>query len=72
MALYISSVSIVFEPKFKTLDSKHSLDVLTIALGASVGMTMSHAIEFIHKHPLVRYHLKNNCILSLTFKYSEL
>ena len=72
MALYISSVSIVFEPKNKALDSKLPLVALAIALDVSVGMTMSHAIEFIHKHPLVRCHLKNNYILNLTFKYSEL
>ena len=72
MALYISSVSIVFEPKFKALESELSLATLTIALDVSVGMTMSHAIEFIHKHPLVRRYLKDSCILSLTFKYSEL
>lgn len=72
MALYISSVSIIFEPKSKALESELSLDALTVALGVNVGMTMSHAIEFIHKHPLVRYRLKNSCILSLTFKYSEL
>ena len=72
MALYISSVSIVFEPKFKALESEHSLNTLTLTLGVNVGMTMPHTIEFIRKHPLVRYRLKNSCILSLTFKYSEL
>lgn len=68
MALYISSVSIVFESKVKA----PTLDTLTIALSINVGMTMSHAIEFIHKHPLVRCRLKDSCILNLTFKYSEL
>lgn len=72
MSLYISSVSIVFEPKLKALKSELPLDTLTLTPGVSVGMTMFHTIEFIQKHPLVRYHLRNNCILSLTFKYSEL
>ena len=72
MSLYISSVSIVFEPKSKVLKPELSLDALTIPLSVSVGMTISHAVEFIRKHPLVRFHLKDNCILSLTFKYSEL
>lgn len=72
MALYISSVSIVFEPKFQDPKVASSLATLTISLGVSVGMTMSHTIEYIHKNPLIRRHLKDNCILSLTFKYSEL
>lgn len=72
MALYISSVSIVFEPKLQVSKVASSLTTLTVALSVSTGMTMPHAIEYLHKHPLVRHHLKDNCILNLTFKYSEL
>ena len=70
MARYISSVAITFAPKPRfSLDPMVSLVVLTDVV---TGSTVLHAIDYVHKVPLVKRYFKNYVVVNLTFKYSEL
>ena len=68
MSKFISSVSITFYPK----DSSLGLKTLDICLDHNSGCTLSHAINFVVKNPLVKSNLSNYFISNLTFKYSTL
>lgn len=70
MAQFISSVFVVLSPKERNssdpfLSKVINLDVVT-------GSTVSLAVHFISKHPLIKPYLSKYNILSFVFKYSEL
>ena len=66
--MYISSAIIVFSS-----EDDASLRSTSIGLSPVVGCTLSHAIEFINKSPMVKSYLRNRYrIVNLTFKYSKL
>lgn len=66
--MYISSVSITFSS-----EDNSSLSSGCISLDYVVGCTLSHAMEFIHKNPMVKSYLKNRYyIISLNFKYTKI
>lgn len=66
--MYISSVVIVFSS-----EADFSLLSTSISLGPVVGCTLSHAMEFINKNPIVKSYLRNKYrIINLTFKYSKI
>lgn len=68
MSKFISSISITFYPK----DSFLGLKSLDICLDHNSGCTLSHAINFVVKNPLVKSNLSNYFISNLNFKYSTL
>lgn len=70
MPRYISSVVVTLAPK-----DDHSLEsyVSTVLLlDFAVGATVSHAVEYIRKNPLVKSYLNKYIIINLTFQYSRL
>lgn len=68
MSNFISSVVVSFYPK----DSSLGLKSLVIGLDHNSGCTLSHAIHFIVKNPLVKSELSKYFISNLNFKYSTL
>ena len=69
MAMYISSVVVVFAPK--SLGSK-CLSTISLSLDYRVGCTLFHAVEYISRHPLVKPYLNKYIITNLSFQYSRL
>ena len=70
MSRYISSVSVIFEPKDnRTTDSLGSTILL---LDVRSGTTIPRVANYVNKNPLVRRYLTKYRIISLTFRYSEL
>lgn len=66
--MYISSISVVFSSS-----DNLSLYSTCISLDYRVGCTLLHALEFVHKNPIVKSYLKNRYyIVSLNFKYSKI
>lgn len=66
--MYISSVSVTFSSK-----DNLSLYATTVSLDYVVGSTLLHALNFVHKSPIVKSYLRNNYyIVNLTFKYSKI
>lgn len=66
--MYISSVSVIFSSK-----DNLSLYATTVSLDHVVGSTLLHALNFVHKSPMVKSYLRNNYyIVNLTFKYSKI
>lgn len=66
--MYISSIAIIFS----SIDDL-SLCTTCISLDCGVGCTLMHALEFVHKNPIVKSYLKNKYyIVSLNFKYSKI
>lgn len=66
--MYISSISVVFSSS-----DNLSLYSTCISLDYRVGCTLLHALEFVHKNPIVKSYLKNRYyIISLNFKYSKI
>lgn len=68
MSKFVSSVVITFYPK----DSSLGLKSLVIGLDHNSGCTLSQAIHFVVKNPLVKSNLSNYFISNLNFKYSTL
>lgn len=67
--MYISSVVVVFAPKFS--DSEH-LSTVSLSLDYRVGCTLFHAVEYISKHPLIKPYLNKYVIVNLSFQYFKL
>lgn len=67
--MYISSVVVVFAPKFS--DSEH-LSTVSLALDYRAGCTLLHALEYVSKHPLVKPYLNKYIITNLLFQYFKL
>jgi hypothetical protein len=66
--MYISSIAITFSST-----DNLSLYTTCLSLDYRVGCTLMHALEFIHKNPIVKSYLKNKYyIVSLNFKYSKI
>lgn len=70
MAYYVSSVVVVLSPKEAV--SSDSLVSKVLELDLSVGCTVSHAVHFVGKSPLVKPYLLKYHIINLVFRYSEL
>lgn len=70
MSCYISSVLVVLSPKDER--SSDSLVSRVLALDSSTGCTISHAVQFVNKNPLIKPYLSKYNIINLVFKYSEL
>lgn len=68
MSKYISSVSVTLCPR----DSSLELKSFVLCLDYNSGCTLSHAVHFVNKSPLVKPYFSKYDIISLTFKYSEL
>lgn len=69
MATYISSATVIFITK--SVGEKR-LSSATVYIGPNSGCTISHAIEFLYRNPIVKYNLRDSNILSITFNYSKL
>lgn len=69
MSKFISSAIVVFISK---ADGEKKLSSATVHVGPQSGCTISHAIEFLRKNPIVKFNLRESNILSITFSYSEL
>lgn len=70
MSQYVSSVLVVLSSK-----KEYSSDPLVskvLQLDVVTGCTISHAVHFVNKSPLVKPYLSKYNIIGLTFKYSEL
>lgn len=67
--MYVSSVVVVFAPKFTS--SEH-LTTVSISLDYRVGCTLSHAVEYISKHPLIKPYLSKYVIINLSFQYFKI
>lgn len=66
--MYISSISVVFSS-----NDNLALCSTCISLDYRVGCTLMHALEFMHKNPIVKSYLKAKYyIVSLNFKYSKI
>lgn len=65
--MYISSVVVVFFPK--SSDSER-LSAVSISLDYRTGCTLSHAMEYISRHPLIKSYLNKYVIINLSFQYS--
>lgn len=70
MARFISSVVITLSPKGE-FSSEHLVSKV-LELDYVTGSTVSHAINFLNKNPLVKPYFSKYDIIGLTFKYSEL
>lgn len=70
MAHYISSVAVVLS--LKTARDVGSMKSFVITLDVVSGSTLSHAVNFVCKHPLIKRLLSDYRIVNLTFNYSEL
>lgn len=70
MAKYISSVVVTLSPKREC--SSEPLVSKVFELDYVTGSTVSLAIHFINKSPLVKPYFLKYDIIGLTFKYSEL
>lgn len=64
----ISSVVITFAPK-NPLDA---YSTIVLSLDSNAGSTLSQAIEYVRKNPLVKSRLRYYYIIGFTFQYSEL
>lgn len=68
MSYYISSVSVTFSS-----ESDPSLLTTSLSLDHLVGCSLSHAMAFIDRNPIVKSYLRNKYrIIGLNFKYSTL
>lgn len=67
--MYISSVVVVFAPK--SSGSEH-LFTVSLAIDYRAGCTLSHAVEYISKHPLIKPYLNKYVIINLSFQYFKL
>lgn len=65
----ISSVVVVLAPK--SSGSEH-LTSVSLSLDYRVGCTLSHVVEYISKHPLIKPYLNKYVIVNLSFRYFKL
>lgn len=66
MSKFISSVAVTFS-------SDTDLVVTSLALDPVVGCTISHAMSFVWKSPMVKSYLSRRYdVLNITFKYSRI
>lgn len=73
MARCISSVVVTLSLKpVKAVKDVPSMKSFVISLTFVSGCTLSHAVNFISTHPLVKGLLRDYDIINLTFNYSEL
>ena len=73
MARYISSVVVVLFPKtVKKSKELGPVKSFVVSLDYNSGATVSHAVEFVSKCPLVKGLLPNYYITNFTFEYFEL
>lgn len=68
MSMYISSICVVLFPKESSLGIKS----ITLDLDCTSGCTISHAVSYVLKNPIVKSVLSKYLIVGLNFKYSEL
>lgn len=66
MSKFISSVAVTFS-------SDSDLVVTSLVLDPVVGCTISHAVSFVWKSPMVKSYLSRRYdVLNITFKYSKI
>lgn len=70
MSKYISSVVITLSPKREYLSEPLVSKVLQ--LDYVTGCTISQAVHFVNKSPLIKLYLSKYDIVGFTFKYSDL
>nr|QJB21486.1 MAG: hypothetical protein [Microvirus sp.] len=70
MAKYISSVVVTLSPK--SYSSSEPLVSKVLALDYISGSTISAAIRFVNRSPLITSYFSKYNIIGFTFKYSEL
>ena len=63
-----SSVFITFAPQ----NPFDAYSTFVLSLDSNTGSTISQAIEYVRKNPLVKSRLKYYYIIGFTFQYSEL
>lgn len=68
MSRFVSSVCVVLASEKPGVAFKS----VVLALDPSVGCTVSHAVAFVLKNPLVKAYLNNYFIVGLNFNYSSL
>lgn len=70
MPRYISSVSVTLSPK--AIQEIDLMKTFVVSLDYNSGATVTHAVHFVNKSPLVKPYLSKYNIICLVFKYSEL
>ena len=70
MSRYISSVVVTLSPKQK--NSSDPLVSKVLELDYASGSTISHAVHFINKSPLIKPYFFKYDIISLAFKYFDI
>lgn len=69
MAHYLSSVVVALSPRI--VQEISPMKSVVISLDFVSGSTVSQAVRYICRHPLVKGLLSNYYIVGFTFKYSE-
>nr|DAF67567.1 MAG TPA: hypothetical protein [Microviridae sp.] len=73
MARCISSVVVVLSLKtVKAVKDMIPMKSFVISLTFISGSTLSHAVNFVSRHPLIKGLLRDYEIINLTFNYSDL